>query len=144
MTSQKQVVGHPLSRREVLAGGLRLGGSVLAVIISARALGLAPAIVEFPEKIVIGQLPFSTEVTIYAEAIGQFPCQGKRCPCNGRLTTLKQASTRAAPPDLAMNLSQSADCSCNAERRGASKAEMGAAERGMLCDNCGWQVCHRY
>jgi sulfonate transport system substrate-binding protein len=76
MTSQKQVVGYPLSRREVLAGGLRLGGSVLAVIISARALGLSPAIAKVPEKIVIGQLPFNTEVTIYAEAIGQFKEEG--------------------------------------------------------------------
>ena len=77
MTSQKQVVGHPLSRREVLAGGLRLGGSVLAVIISARALGLSPAIAKVPEKIVIGQLPFNTEVTIYAEAMGQFKEEGR-------------------------------------------------------------------
>jgi len=72
MTSQDRLLTVQRSRREVLCGALRVGGSALAVTISARALGLSPAIAKIPEKIVIGQLPFNTEVTIYADAIGQF------------------------------------------------------------------------
>jgi sulfonate transport system substrate-binding protein len=45
-------------------------------MISARALGLSPAIAKVPDKIVIGQLPFNTEVTIYAEANGLFKEEG--------------------------------------------------------------------
>ena len=76
MTNKNEAVVHPLSRREVLGASLRLGGSALTVTISARALGLSPAIAKVPEKIVIGQVPFNTEVTIYAEAIGQFKEEG--------------------------------------------------------------------
>ena len=54
MTNKNEAVVNPLSRREVLGAGLRLGGSALAVTISARALGLSPAIAKVPEKIVIG------------------------------------------------------------------------------------------
>src|SRR5215831_10929086 len=70
MTNKKEAATHPLSRREVL------GGSVLSVTISARALGLSPAIAKVPEKIVIGQVPFNTQVTIYGEAIGRFKEEG--------------------------------------------------------------------
>jgi ABC-type nitrate/sulfonate/bicarbonate transport system substrate-binding protein len=76
MTNKNEGVAHPLSRREVLGASLRLGGSALTVTISARALGLSPAIAKVPEKIVIGQVPFNTEVTIYTEAIGQFKEEG--------------------------------------------------------------------
>jgi ABC-type nitrate/sulfonate/bicarbonate transport system substrate-binding protein len=76
MTNKNEAVANPLSRREVLGAGLRLGGSALAVTISARALGLSPAVAKVPEEIVIGQVPFNTEVTIYAEAIGQFKEEG--------------------------------------------------------------------
>jgi ABC-type nitrate/sulfonate/bicarbonate transport system substrate-binding protein len=76
MTNKNEAVAHPLSRREVLGASLRLGGSALTVTISARALGLSPAIAKVPEKIVIGQVPFNTEVTIYAQAIGQFKEEG--------------------------------------------------------------------
>src|SRR5215470_8869116 len=76
MTNNNEAAANPLGRREVLGVGLRLGGSVLSVTISARALGLSPAIAKVPEKIVIGQLPFNTEVTIYAQAIGQFKEEG--------------------------------------------------------------------
>jgi len=76
MTNKNEAAANPLSRREVLGAGLRLGGSVLAVTISARALGLSPAIAKVPEKIVIGQVPFNTQVTIYAEAIGALKEEG--------------------------------------------------------------------
>jgi len=76
MTNENEAVAYPLSRREVLDVGLRLGGSALTVAISARALGLSAALAKVAEKIVIGQLPFNTEVTIYAQAIGQFKEEG--------------------------------------------------------------------
>jgi ABC-type nitrate/sulfonate/bicarbonate transport system substrate-binding protein len=76
MTNQNKAIAHPLNRRTVLSSGLGLGGSLLTVTISARALGLSPAIAKVPEKIVIGQVPFNTQVTIYGEAIGQFKEEG--------------------------------------------------------------------
>lgn len=76
MTNKNKAIGHPLSRREVLGAGLGLGGRAIAVTISARALGLSPAIAKVPEKIVIGQVPFNTQVTIYAEAIGALKEEG--------------------------------------------------------------------
>ena len=76
MTNQNKEIAHPLSRRTVLGSGLGLGGGLLTVTISARALGLSPAIAKVPEKIVIGQVPFNTQVTIYGEAIGQFKEEG--------------------------------------------------------------------
>jgi ABC-type nitrate/sulfonate/bicarbonate transport system substrate-binding protein len=76
MSGRNEAAATELNRRDLLAGGLRLGSGALAVTISARALGLSPAIAKVPEKIVIGQLPFNTEVTIYAEAIGQFREEG--------------------------------------------------------------------
>src|SRR5215470_11273167 len=76
MTNQNKEIAHPLSRRAVLGSGLSLGGSLLTVTISARALGLSPAIAKVPEKIVIGQVPFNTQVTIYGEATGQFKEEG--------------------------------------------------------------------
>ena len=75
MTNQNKEIEDPLSRRTVL-GRLGLGGGLLTVTISARALGLSPAIAKVPEKIVIGQVPFNTQVTIYGEAIGQFKEEG--------------------------------------------------------------------
>src|SRR5262249_25389915 len=60
----------------VLSDAMRVGGGALAVMISARAVGLSPAVAKVPEKIVIGQLPFNTEVTIYAEANGFFAQEG--------------------------------------------------------------------
>src|SRR6516164_3504711 len=76
MSSRDKAVATELHRRDLMAGGLRLGSGALAVMISARALGLSPAIAKVPEKIVIGQVPFNTEVTIYAEALGQFKEEG--------------------------------------------------------------------
>jgi sulfonate transport system substrate-binding protein len=76
MTNQNKEIAHPLSRRTVLGSGLGLGGGLLTVTISARALGLSPAIAKVPEKIVIGQVPFNTQVTIYGEVIGQFKEEG--------------------------------------------------------------------
>ena len=76
MTNQNKEIEDPLSRRTVLRSGLGLGGGLLTVTISARALGLSPAIAKVPEKIVIGQVPFNTQVTIYGEAIGQFKEEG--------------------------------------------------------------------
>src|SRR5215471_8601293 len=75
MTNQNKEIEDPLSRRTVL-GRLGLGGGLLTVTISARALGLSPAIAKVPEKIVIGQVPFNTEVTVYAEANGFFKEEG--------------------------------------------------------------------
>ena len=76
MSSRDKAVATELHRRDLMAGGLRLGSGALAVMISARALGLSPAIAKVPEKIVIGQVLFNTEVTIYAEALGQFKEEG--------------------------------------------------------------------
>ena len=76
MISQSRALTLRRNRREVISDALRVGGGALAVTISARALGLSPAIAKVPEKIVIGQLPFNTEVTIYAESIGQFREEG--------------------------------------------------------------------
>ena len=90
MSSRDKAVATELHRRDLMAGGLRLGSGALAVMISARALGLSPAIAKVPEKIVIGQVPFNTEVTIYAEALGQFKQEG--CRSN---TTRRSADPRS-------------------------------------------------
>ena len=76
MISQDDILAHQRTRRDVLSDALRLSGRALVVTISARSLGLSPAIAKVPEKIVIGQLPFNTEVTIYAEAMGYFKEEG--------------------------------------------------------------------
>jgi sulfonate transport system substrate-binding protein len=59
----------PLTRREVGAGAL-------AVAISARAIGLSPAVAKVPDKIIIGKLPFNTEVTLYAGGLDAFKDEG--------------------------------------------------------------------
>ena len=65
MTTQDSVLTHQRNRRDVLSGALRLGGGAFAMTISARALGLSPATAKVPEKIVIGQVPFNTVVSMY-------------------------------------------------------------------------------
>src|SRR5262249_60557069 len=47
---------------------LRLGGGAFAVTVSARALGLSPTTAKVPEKIVVGQVPFNTVVSLYRSA----------------------------------------------------------------------------
>ena len=53
------------TRRELLSEALRAGGGAFAVTISARAIGLSPAAAKVPEKIVVGQVPFNTVVSLY-------------------------------------------------------------------------------
>ena len=100
MTNQNKAIAHPLNRRTVLSSGLGLGGSLLTVTISARALGLSPAIAKVPEKIVIGQVPFNTQVTIYGEAIGQFKEEGLSIEYHKAIggPAVIQALGRAASP----------------------------------------------
>lgn len=64
------------NRRRVIADSAKLAVGGLAVSISAKYLGISPAVAKVPDKIVIGQLPFNTEVTIYAGADDFFKEQG--------------------------------------------------------------------
>jgi ABC-type nitrate/sulfonate/bicarbonate transport system substrate-binding protein len=62
-----------LGRRRLL----RAGAATLALIASPRALGLPAAAAEaMPEKIVIGTLPFNTEVTAYIGNVDYFKEEG--------------------------------------------------------------------
>lgn len=63
-------------RRDVLEKGLKAGAGVAVVTVAARALGLSPAIAKVPEKIMIGQLPFNTEVTLYIGKSNPFQDEG--------------------------------------------------------------------
>lgn len=71
----KQALSHGLTRRDALARGLKVGGALL-VTVSARSLGLSPASAKVPEKIVIGRLPFNTEVTLYTDGLDAFKEEG--------------------------------------------------------------------
>jgi sulfonate transport system substrate-binding protein len=76
MSRRNSVLTRPRSRRELISDTMRVGASTLAIMISARVIGLSPAVAKVPEKIVIGQLPFNTEVTIYADVNGFLKDQG--------------------------------------------------------------------
>jgi NitT/TauT family transport system substrate-binding protein len=71
----RQAVQRGLTRRDALARGLKAGG-LLIVSVSARSLGLSPASAKVPEKIVIGRLPFNTEVTLYTGGLDAFKDEG--------------------------------------------------------------------
>jgi ABC-type nitrate/sulfonate/bicarbonate transport system substrate-binding protein len=69
-------LGPMWTRRELAAGAVKAGCGALAVAVSARAIGLNPASAKVPEKIVIGRLPFNTEVTLYAGGLDAFKEEG--------------------------------------------------------------------
>jgi sulfonate transport system substrate-binding protein len=61
-----------LDRRRLL----RAGAAALALIATPRALGIARAATGIPDKIVIGTLPFDTEITAYIGNVDFFREQG--------------------------------------------------------------------
>jgi NitT/TauT family transport system substrate-binding protein len=68
MTDGSDLFMRHRSRRQMLSDALRAGGGAFAVTISARALCLSPAIAKVPERIVLGQVPFNTVVSLYRSA----------------------------------------------------------------------------
>jgi NitT/TauT family transport system substrate-binding protein len=76
MSGLKVSPSHQRSRRDFVSGAARAGAGALAIAVSARALGLNPAVAKVPEKITIGTLPFNTEVTVYAGATDFFKEEG--------------------------------------------------------------------
>jgi ABC-type nitrate/sulfonate/bicarbonate transport system substrate-binding protein len=65
-----------LSRRGVIGGAMKAAAGALVFGVSARALGLSPASAKVPDKIVIGRLPFNTEVTLYTDGLDAFKDEG--------------------------------------------------------------------
>lgn len=65
-----------LTRRGVLGCAATASVGVLAFSVSARAVGLSPASSKVPEKIIIGRLPFNTEVTLYGDELGALKEEG--------------------------------------------------------------------
>lgn len=55
-----------ISRRTFLGSATQLALGTCAISVSAQYLGLSPARAKVPEKIIIGQLPFNSEVTLYS------------------------------------------------------------------------------
>ncbi len=70
------MTARKLTRRAVVEGGAKAGFGALVFSISARAIGLSPAIAKVPDKIVIGKLPFNTEVTLYTGGLDAFKDEG--------------------------------------------------------------------
>src|SRR6185437_10208575 len=61
-----------LGRRSLL----RAGAAALALVATPRVLGIAAAATGIPDKIIIGTLPFGTEVTAYIGDVDFFRDQG--------------------------------------------------------------------
>jgi sulfonate transport system substrate-binding protein len=76
MNERNRVHPNGWSRRDVVAGGLKAGAGALVFAISARAIGLSPAIAKVPDKIIIGRLPFNTEVTLFTGGNDAFKEEG--------------------------------------------------------------------
>jgi NitT/TauT family transport system substrate-binding protein len=76
MDDHERVMARRISRRRLMKGVSHVARGALTVAVSARFLGLSPAVAKVPEKIVIGQLPFNTEVTLYAGGHDFFAEQG--------------------------------------------------------------------